>query len=70
MPSTEFPSTLVEQGAKSADSDFIEVHIYGALHGRAIERVIGPEPGKKADRQIWKRVKRSVEALGAVVEEV
>lgn len=70
MQSDAFPGVLVEQGAKSADSDFIEVHIYGALHARAIERVIGPEPAKRADRAIWRRVKKSLDALGVVVEEV
>lgn len=70
MQSDDFASTLVEQGTKSADSDFIEVHIYGALHARAIERVIAHLPARKADRVIWKRVKRNLEALGATVEEV
>lgn len=70
MTTVDFPAILVEQGAKSADSDFIEVHIYGQIHPRAVERVIGPKPGNAADRVIWKRVKRNLDALGAVVEEV
>ncbi|RYG57862.1 MAG: hypothetical protein EON56_01385 [Alphaproteobacteria bacterium] len=70
MMESAFPAVLIEQGTKSADSDFIEVHIYGPIHARAIERVIGPVPKRAADRQIWKRVKRNLEALGALVEEV
>jgi len=69
MTAADFPAILVEQGIRSADSDFIEVHIYGPIHPRAVERVIGPEPSKRADRVIWKRVKRNLEALGAMVDE-
>jgi hypothetical protein len=70
MQFNDFPAILVEQGEKSADSDFIEVHIYGQIHARAIERVIGPVPRRKADRVIWRRVKRALDGLGVVVEEV
>lgn len=69
LTSDDFPGILVEQGVKSADSDFIEVHIYGAIHPRAVERVIVSEPPKRADRAIWKRVKKTLLSLGAVVEE-
>ena len=69
MTLADFPAILVEQGAKSADSDFIEVHIYGALHPRAVERVIMSEPVKRADRAIWNRVKKTLLSLGAIVEE-
>jgi hypothetical protein len=68
MTVVDFPAVLVEHGTKSADSDFIEVHIYGVIHPRAVERVIGPEPSKRADKVIWKRVKRNLAALSAVVE--
>lgn len=67
MTAASFPGILVEQGTRSADSDFIEVHIYGAIHARAVERVVGSEPARRADRVIWKRVKRKLEALGARV---
>lgn len=70
MTGEDFNGVLLEQGEKSADSDFVEVHIYGAIHARAIERVIGPEPRLRPDRIIWKRVKRELTKLGAQVEEV
>lgn len=70
MSPDDYPGLLIEKGVQSADSDFIEVHIYGPIHARAIERVIGPVPKRGADRQIWKRVKRSLQALGVNVEEV
>lgn len=69
IKASDFPAILVEQGEKSADSDFIEVHIYGAIHARAVERVIGPEPVRRADRAIWKRVKRALVTTGAEIEE-
>jgi hypothetical protein len=70
MTPVDFPGVLVEQGAKSADSDFIEVHIYGAIHGRAIERVVARAPQKGPDRVIWRRTKLALEKLGAKVDEV
>ena len=69
MSPAAFPGILVEQGVKSEDSDFIEVQIYGPLHRRSIERVIGPEPKARADKLIWKRVKRKLAELGATIEE-
>lgn len=69
MTAVDFPGILLEQGSKSADSDFIEVHVYGPLHVNAVERVIGRVPAKKADQIIWKRVKRRIVELGATVEE-
>ncbi|WP_157668165.1 hypothetical protein [Croceicoccus marinus] len=70
MTDVDFPPILVEQGVKSADSDFIEVHIYGVLHARAIERVIAPKIVSRPDRAIWKRTKARLLELGAVVDEV
>lgn len=70
ISSDKFPGILVEQGSKSDDSDFIEVHIYGAIHARAVERVIGSVPKRNADRVIWKRIKRTLVALDAKVDEV
>lgn len=70
MTDADFPPILVEQGIKSADSDFIEVHIYGVLHARAIERVVAPKVVSRPDRAIWKRTKARLLELGAVVDEV
>lgn len=67
MQSVEFADVLVEQGVDSPTSDFIEVHIYGPLHVRAIEGVVGKLPSSRADQIIWKRVSRRLEALGATV---
>lgn len=70
MTAADFPGVLVEQGRQAADSDFIEVHIYGAVISRAVERVVVGQPQRRADKVIWQRVKKRLLALGAVVEEV
>ena len=70
MNETNFPPVLLEQGTTGPSSDFIEVHIYGTLHPRSIERVIGPSPIRKPDRLVWTRVKKTLTQLGATVEEV
>lgn len=70
MTGLDFPAILVEQGASSAQSDFIEVNIYGAIIAKAIEHVILEKPTRRADRVIWKRIQRDLESLGVHVEEV
>lgn len=70
MKEADFTAVLLEQGRIAADSDFIEVHIYGVLHPRSIERVVGPVPNRRADKVVWTRVKKALIALGAIVEEV
>lgn len=70
MKPDEFADILMEQGVKNSDTDFIEVHIYGALHVRAFEKVILSGPVAKPDRLIWARVKRALKKLGTEVVEV
>lgn len=53
-----FPSILMTQANNSKDEDFIEVHIYGAIHGRAIERIIGTKPKNRVDQVIWRSIKK------------
>ncbi|WP_323801653.1 hypothetical protein [Parasphingorhabdus sp.] len=69
MSLNDFPSILIDQGVKSTEADFIEVHIYGPIHPRAINNVSGPVPKDKADKIIWKRVKRELLKFGATVKE-
>lgn len=64
----DYPGILMTQGGESRDDDFIEVHIYGAIHRRAIERVLGPEPKKHYDKAIWKSVKRKLDEVNAYLE--
>jgi hypothetical protein len=64
-----FPDILLDQGTTHGDSDFIEVHIYGLLHRRAIERVEGAKPVRKEDKFIWRKIRRSLEGIGVEVME-
>jgi hypothetical protein len=66
----KFPPILLDQGTSRGTADFIECHIYGALHRSSIERVIGPRPKKSYDLVIWKSVVAELKRLGAIVEEV
>lgn len=63
---TEFQSILVSSPA--TDADFIEVHIYGPIHRRAISRLSGPEPRKKADKVILRSVLGKLKEIGAAWE--
>lgn len=68
------PSTTVDQyqsiliGSSASDADFIEVHIYGPIHRKAVERLLGREPRKKADKVILRSVQRKLREVGATWE--
>jgi hypothetical protein len=47
------------------EGDCIEVHVYGPIHRRAIERVIGSKPKRKADRILLKSLSARLEEVGA-----
>jgi hypothetical protein len=46
--SADFPNILIKDTKETPD--FIEVHIYGPIHRRAIKAVVMKEPKRKADR--------------------
>ena len=48
--------------------DFIEVHIWGPIHRRAIEKLTGKSPRQKIDRVLLESIKRKVKEVGAEVE--
>src|SRR5580700_4670527 len=56
----DYPSILLNQATSSATADFIECHIYGPVHPRSIEKVIGPRPKANPDLVIWKSVSKSL----------
>jgi len=63
-----FPVILLGSGERAGD--FMEVHIYGSIHRRAIERVV--RIGKKVRRQdavLIKSMKRKLTEFGADYEE-
>ena len=69
MTETNFSSVLVSQGVGTGDGDFIEVHVFGGIHRRAIERVIAPPALDRHDKAIWRSVKRRLLELGVEVDE-
>jgi len=67
-PGRDFPDILMEKRRGEADCDFVEVHVFGVINRVAIERIVGPQPSKRADRAIWKQIVRKANELGAEVE--
>ena len=63
----EYSSILVKPGPTPQDDEFIEVHIYGPIHRRAIEKVVGPPP-RKSQRPIYKDLERKLRECGASLE--
>lgn len=66
----DYASILLSQGTSRADADFVECHIYGAVHPNSLERVVGPKPQGGADLVIWRSVSNALRKSGILVEEV
>ena len=64
----QYPAILLSQEKTGQEDDFIEVHIFGPIHRRTIERVIGPKPKRKEDRVLFGSLKRKLEEVKAVLE--
>lgn len=64
----DFPEILLQPGTKTADADFIEVHIYGSLNNRGIERIVGKLPKNKPDRVLVESWKSKIEGLGVILD--
>ena len=62
MTRDEFPNLLRDGG------DFVEVHVYGPIHRRAIERLTGSRPTRREDRVLLRSIKRKMEEIGASFE--
>ena len=62
---SEFPKLLAD--SNNTNPDFIEVHIYGPIHRRAIEHLSGPEPRHKADKVLHRSVGRKAKEIGATM---
>lgn len=50
-PEGQFASILLRPGATSGEDDFVEVHIWGPMSLRTVERILMPTPSKKAFRR-------------------
>jgi len=62
----EFPKLLANSDI--SNPDFVEVHIYGAIHRRAIEHLCGSNPRQKADKVLLRSACRKLREIGATVE--
>ena len=58
-----FPAMLISDAI--GKSDFIEVHIYGPIHRRAIKSVVVKQPNKKADKTLLKSMRKKLAQIGA-----
>lgn len=66
----EFPGILMYDDGTTGGSDFIEVHIYGAINSNAIEGIAASPPQKRAELMIWRAIKEYANDLGINVEKV
>jgi hypothetical protein len=65
----EFAGILLPPSADRA-ADFVEVHVFGPLHRRAIAKVVGKEPKNSADKILLKSIRRSLATIDVPVETV
>jgi hypothetical protein len=63
----QFPKLLLEPGATPEEDRFVEVHIWGPMTIRSIERVV---VGKLRRQSVRKSLRDRLAAFGAVLEEV
>jgi len=63
-----YSQILMKQGHDAAQDDFIEVHIFGPIHRRAIERVVGPKPTGREERALWQSLNRKLDEVGVPLE--
>jgi len=64
----DFPAILVEEDPVSNGVEFVEIHIYGPISRRNIEKVIGPQPVRKDDRVLVSSLQRLLKEVGAGLE--
>jgi hypothetical protein len=64
MPEAQFPGILLRTGTTSAEDDFVEVHIWGPMSLRAVERILMATTLKKAfQKALWNRLHVTLEAI-------
>ena len=64
----DFETLLLEPTADT-EGECIEVHIYGPIHRRAVEKVVVcGEPTRRADRVLRKELQRTLEEAGSTLE--
>jgi hypothetical protein len=66
-PESQFPALMLRSGADSQNDDFVEVHIWGPMSLRTVERVHLRTPRKRAFR---KALRDRLQGLDVILEEV
>ncbi len=67
-PVSDFAGILLKSNGETGTDSFIEVHVYGPIHRRGIERVQGPKPKHRADQAILADLRRKLKEIGLTVE--
>ena len=70
MAERDFARILLRPSARDRQEDFVEVHIYGTLNRRSIERVVVQQPTHPPDRAFLLEIRRLLAdpKVGASVE--
>ncbi len=67
-PKSAFQGIVMNDRGGTADSDFIEVHVFGPINRRTIDRVIARKPIRRDDSALLRRIERQLTAVGAALE--
>jgi hypothetical protein len=68
IPESQFSSILLRTGTSSEEDEFVEVHIWGPMSLRTVERIlVATPPRKKAHR---KSLRDRIKALDVILEEI
>ena len=66
-PDAQFPGILLRTGATSGEDEFVEVHIWGPVSIRTMERILMSTPRKKT---FWKALRDRLQGLNVELEEI
>lgn len=69
-PSASFQAIVMKDQGGTANSDFIEIHVYGPISRRTIERVIARQPVRRDDKVMLKKIDRHLTSVGATLKYV
>jgi len=64
----EYSEILLREGATGADDDFVEVHVWGPMTRRTLERVTITGRPKRWQRHIIKAIKEKLKAVSVPVQ--
>lgn len=70
MTTEDYPGILQSDRGGTGNSDFVEVHIYGTLNQKALEKVSTSQPSMPEDKMLWKVVCRDLKKIGVETETI